>query len=91
MCFGIKIFPEKSIYVYYLLYKIHNSNLLWIVQISNNYRILENKIIKLTKEEKSIGKYLIIERYEKESIFYKKFQQFQLYELKLYDYVIYES
>lgn len=91
MCFSIKTTPTIFIYSYYLLYKLHNNNLLWIVQISDNYKILENKIQTLSKEEKSIEKYFIIERYEKESIFDKKFVQFQLYQPKLYDYIVFES
>ena len=91
MCFSIKIHPTKSIYIYFLLYKLHNCNLLWIIEISENYQNIKNRIISISREEKVIGKYLIIERYEKKSIINKNFKQFQLYEPKIYDYVLFES
>ena len=82
---------SKLIYIYYLLYQLHNSNLLWIINISESYEVLKNKISSLSKKEKSVGKYLIIERYESEYILYKKFKQFQLYDQRLYDYIIFIS
>ncbi len=91
MCFGIKIFPKKSIYVYYLLYQLQRSNLIWIIKITDDYSFLENICKTLTIKEKTIGTYYIVERYENQNIIYKKFKQFQLYKPKKYDYILFES
>lgn len=90
MCFGFKLTPSK-LTIYYLLYKLYTSNLIWIIKLSDDYSLLENNIKNLSINEKMTGKYFIIERYENEEILYKNFKQFQLYELKLYDYVLFES
>ena len=68
MCFRIKIRPSNNISIYYLLYRLHNSNLIWIIKISNNLNFLQQFCELLTKEEKIIGKYYIVERYENEKI-----------------------
>ena len=90
MYYGVKS-QSKLIYIYYLLYQLHNSNLLWIINISESYELLKNKISSLSKKEKSVGKYLIMQRYVSEDILYKKFKQFQLYDQRLYDYIIFIS
>tara|TARA_Y100000591_G_C21445539_1_gene503571 strand:+ start:63 stop:305 length:243 start_codon:yes stop_codon:yes gene_type:complete len=59
---------------YYLLYKLHTCNILWIIEISDNYKELKNKI-RFTED--SHGSYLIVERIGNKNILTKKFKQFQ--------------
>ena len=73
---------------YYLLYKIYNSNFLWIVNISDDYKELKDKIRFVNDEE---GSYILVERIEKKNIFDKKFKQYQIFFKKSNDVILFET
>ena len=75
--------------IYILLYKVKNYPERWIVKHSESYKELKNIIRYVDNYEKSIGNYYIVKRIEKESIFYEKFKQFQIYEIQADDELVY--
>lgn len=74
--------------IYYLLYKLKNDDIYWIIKIDYDYYILKDLIKNAIDFH---GNYYIVKRIMKDySIIYKEFKRFQIFKLNRKDIILYK-
>lgn len=85
---NINDFKNKKIRCYFLVYKLKNSNILWVVKLSDDYYDLKNKLDYFVS---SVEQYYIFERYCYPHIIDEKFKQFKIFFKSSKDILIYST
>lgn len=73
---------NKLFIIYYLLYKLKNSDILWIVQISDNYCELKHRIRNISSDSEIY--YIVSKKVSYSEIDYE-FKQFMKFDYNIHD------
>lgn len=85
---NINYFKNNKIRCYFLVYKLKNSHILWLVKLSDDYYDLKNNIDNFVS---SIEQYYIFERFCYPHIIDEKFKQFKIFFKSSKDIEIYST